>query len=1291
MKKKLLLSSLLACLFFTKNTFAQWSELDVQSELHANAKIVSLCTNTTGLVYAAGDFLNDSLKNYVAVWNGNTWAELGTGVNSLKANNSIYSICIDGAGNVYAAGAFTNSIGNRYVAKWNGTIWSELGGLNALSANNTIYTINADIAGNVYAAGPFTNGSGNRYVAKYNGTSWSELGGLNTLAANLDIHSICSDPSGNIYATGNFDNGSGNKYVAIYNGTAWSELGGLNALAANSWIVSICADPTGNIYAAGGFTNGSSNRYVAKYNGTTWSELGGTNALAANNTIYSITSDAAGKIYAGGDFTNGSGKRYVAKFSGSFWSELGQFTNNTLSANADISSVCADNNGYIYTGGNFTNAQSKNYVAQWKTGINWSELGKPVGYNNQIRALHKDAAGNIYTAGYFKNTSNKRYVAKWDGSAWSELGGNNSLAANNNIFAITSDAAGNIYAAGAFTNSSGNVYVAKWNGTIWSELGGLNGLAANGQINSIMSDATGNIYATGAFVNGSGSTYVAIWNGTTWIELGGNNSLAANSIIYCMNKDASGNIYVAGDFVNSSFNYYVAKYNGTSWSELGGNNSLAANNNIGSISTDAAGNVYAMGFTNGSGNYYVAKYNGTTWSETGGTNSLSTFVNNPNMTVHAMCSDASNNIYLSIGKVIGLTGRYYIAKYDGINWSELGGVNSFAADSFINTLTSDATGNIYTAGEFKNSSSRNYVAKFDNCTPTATTFTTSACDSFIWVQKANKKYFSSNTTDTIKLMNAAGCDSIVTLNLTIKISTTATFTTAACDSFIWVQKANKKYFSSNNTDTIKLMNAAGCDSIVTLNLTIKISTASTFTTSACDSFIWVQKANKKYFSSNNTDAIKLMNAAGCDSIVTLNLTIKISTASTFTTAACDSFIWVQKANKKYFSSNTTDTIKLMNAAGCDSIVTLNLTIKISTAATFTTSACDSFIWVQKANKKYFSSNTTDTIKLMNAAGCDSIVTLNLTINHATSSTSNLTICSTQLPYSWNGLTFTSAGTQTKTGLTNVAGCDSSATLNLTIGQAFTVHLGSDTTLCKNQIYTLDGTVAGISGATYNWFSTSGFTNSNASVNLSVADKYWLKVTDNSGCTAADTFQLSFNNTPIDAEIFAATQLFTNDTVTFVNISQFTYDTSFWNVASNPNISIISSSRYYLEIAFKDTGLYNIGLTTLVGSCSAYANKSVNVLDGQNFPKIKANAPFILEYKAAPNPSSGSFTINVKLAAASKIRLRLLNLKNDLIESDVQDSGLKEYAIPFNLTLSSGMYVMILETQNGMAVHKIIIN
>ena len=62
-------------------------------------------------------------------------------------------------------------------------------------------------------------------------------------------------------------------------------------------------------------------------------------------------------------------------------------------------------------------------------------------------------------------------------------------------------------------------------------------------------------------------------------------------------------------------------------------------------------------------------------------------------------------------------------------------------------------------------------------------------------------------------------------------------------------------------------------------------------------------------------------------------------------------------------------------------------------------------------------------------GCDSLATLNLTVDPTLTSTTDITICDAELPYSWNGLTFTTTESQTATLTSVVTGCDSLATLN----------------------------------------------------------------------------------------------------------------------------------------------------------------------------------------------------------------------------------------------------------------------
>ena len=78
--------------------------------------------------------------------------------------------------------------------------------------------------------------------------------------------------------------------------------------------------------------------------------------------------------------------------------------------------------------------------------------------------------------------------------------------------------------------------------------------------------------------------------------------------------------------------------------------------------------------------------------------------------------------------------------------------------------------------------------------------------------------------------------------------------------------------------------------------------------------------------------------------------------------------------------------------------------------------------------------------IVTLSGCDSIVTLNLTINPTINQTENITNCGN---YSWNGNTYNSSGTYRDT-LQTLNGCDSVVTLNLIINplehQTKTSHL-----------------------------------------------------------------------------------------------------------------------------------------------------------------------------------------------------------------------------------------------------------
>ena len=165
---------------------------------------------------------------------------------------------------------------------------------------------------------------------------------------------------------------------------------------------------------------------------------------------------------------------------------------------------------------------------------------------------------------------------------------------------------------------------------------------------------------------------------------------------------------------------------------------------------------------------------------------------------------------------------------------------------------------------------------------------------------------------------------------------------------------------------------------------------------ACNSYTF----NGQVYMNTGTYVDTITTTGTCDSVITLNLTINNSNTGTDVQTSCDSYTWID--GNVYTASNTTATHTLTNAVGCDSVVTLNLTINNSTSSTDVQASCDSYTWID--GNVYTASNTTATHTLTNAAGCDSVVTLNLTINtvDTTVSQNGLTLTANQIGgmYQW---------------------------------------------------------------------------------------------------------------------------------------------------------------------------------------------------------------------------------------------------------------------------------------------------
>ena len=169
-------------------------------------------------------------------------------------------------------------------------------------------------------------------------------------------------------------------------------------------------------------------------------------------------------------------------------------------------------------------------------------------------------------------------------------------------------------------------------------------------------------------------------------------------------------------------------------------------------------------------------------------------------------------------------------------------------------------------------------------------------------------------TYSLSLTNQYGCDSVVTLYLTVNYPITRDIEVSACESYGWNGQTYTE--SGNYVRTFTATN--GCDSVVTLHLTINHPQTQQFEAEACNFYVW----NGVSYNESGDYVQTLSAATGCDSVVTLHLVINEPVTYEFDTSVNEAFVW----NGETFTETGDYTQAFTAANGCDSIVTLHLNV-----------------------------------------------------------------------------------------------------------------------------------------------------------------------------------------------------------------------------------------------------------------------------------------------------------------------------------------------------------------------------
>lgn len=272
-----------------------------------------------------------------------------------------------------------------------------------------------------------------------------------------------------------------------------------------------------------------------------------------------------------------------------------------------------------------------------------------------------------------------------------------------------------------------------------------------------------------------------------------------------------------------------------------------------------------------------------------------------------------------------------------------------------------------------------------------------------------------------------GCDSLVTMQLTMMPTYLVTDSIEACDSLRW--QDGILYTTDTNGANLTLHTIHNCDSIIHLNLRIHPSFHFFHTDSVCNSlpsYAWLDTLLTLSDIDPSVEATLLRHTIhSCDSIHTLLLTLMPSYYIHHRDTLC------QDISLPFFDTTLATTGEYLHTDttgfGCDSLVTMHLQIIPRSFNNDSIVVCDSLTWVNHITYYHDTAGIVDTLATMR--GCDSVVTLYLTVNHSTYNMAIDTFCQGN-QYQFRNHTFTDGGYYADT-IATVKGCDSVMAIQLT--------------------------------------------------------------------------------------------------------------------------------------------------------------------------------------------------------------------------------------------------------------------
>ena len=343
------------------------------------------------------------------------------------------------------------------------------------------------------------------------------------------------------------------------------------------------------------------------------------------------------------------------------------------------------------------------------------------------------------------------------------------------------------------------------------------------------------------------------------------------------------------------------------------------------------------------------------------------------------------------------------------------------------------------------------------------------------------------------LQSFQGCDSIVTLTLLKYEHSDFFLQQAICEDEVF--QFGNEILTDSGIYTDTLINQNGCDSVLYLDLSVfpKYEEALPVTICYGESYLY----SGVNYSTTGDYPVLFNSTNNCDSTILLQLTVESQITTDLQEALCDGGSFEMGGIE--YSSTGFYQATLPAFSGCDSLVSLDLLVYQNEATSLEETICygDSY----PIGNTSYSENGTHITTLTSQYGCDSTVTLSLTVYQSVAQ-EMLTFCHGE---NYNGI---DSDTMITIVESSYLGCDSIIELQLSFYEMDVLEISGDPVFCEG-----DFSILSVNNYDeYLW--SNGATT--PEVELTQSGIYEVTVWDENGCSISESIEVEMRS--LDAEI-----------------------------------------------------------------------------------------------------------------------------------------------------------------------------